>query len=65
MLEGNDNTSYILTNHYKTRQDAGKNCYLATQHLGYKLFGARDNGMCVSPKEQKIESKMLLENGSS
>ena len=51
MLEGNENVSYILNDHYKRRRDAVNKCYLATYHLGYKYFGVQDDGMCVSSKD--------------
>ena len=51
MLEGNENVSYILNDHYETRRDAVNKCYSATNHLGYKYFGAQDDNMCVSSKD--------------
>ena len=51
MIEGNQNVSHILTNHFKKRKDPVNKCYLAAKHLGYKYFGVQDNGLCVTSED--------------
>jgi hypothetical protein len=54
-LEGNQNVSNILINHYKTRNDPVHKCFLAAEKLGYKMFGVQDNGMCVSSEDAQFK----------
>jgi hypothetical protein len=51
LIEGNQNVSQILDDHYRRRKNPIYKCYLATKHLRYRVFGVNNNGLCVTSED--------------
>ena len=48
IIEGNQNLSQISDGHYSPCKNPIYDCYLATKHLGYRVFDVANNGICLT-----------------
>ena len=59
IIEGNQNVSQILNGHYRRRKNPIYKCYLATKHLGYRVFGLTNDGLCVTSEDAGFDYHKL------